>query len=278
MMAKTTRTVATMTTPAQLERLGEHLLKLRLQKSAERLEAILQHAANEDLPYADFLEQVLGEEVAAKTAKNISMRTAMARFPFVKPLETFDFSYQPSIDKRQVLTLASCHYIEHGDNVIVLGPPGVGKTHLAVSLGIKAIEAGYRVLFTSAAHLIAALGKALAEGRLDEKLKFYTTPRLLIIDEIGYLPIDRTGANLFFQLISRRYERGPMILTSNQSFGAWGDVFGDRVIATAILDRLLHHAVTLNIRGNSYRLKEKLKAGLVRSFDDEAQPQPGGEI
>lgn len=277
-MAKTTKTVTAVTTPAQLERLGEHLLKLRLQKSAERLEAMLQQAANEDLPYADFLEQVLGEEVAAKTAKNISMRTAMARFPFVKPLETFDFSYQPSIDKRQVQTLASCHYIEHGDNVIVLGPPGVGKTHLAVSLGIKAIEAGYRVLFTSAAHLIAALSKALAEGRLDEKLKFYTTPRLLIIDEIGYLPIDRTGANLFFQLISRRYERGPMILTSNQSFGAWGEVFGDRVIATAILDRLLHHAVTLNIRGNSYRLKEKLKAGLVRSFDDEAQSQPGGEI
>ena len=279
MMAKiTSKAAAAVTTPAQLERLGEHLLKLRLQKSAERLEAMLQRAAAEDLPYADFLEQVLGEEVAAKTAKNISMRTAMARFPFVKPLETFDFAYQPSIDKRQVMTLASCHYIEHGDNVIVLGPPGVGKTHLAVSLGIKAIEAGYRVLFTSAAHLIAALTKALAEARLEERLKFYTTPRLLIIDEIGYLPIDRTGANLFFQLISRRYERGPMILTSNQSFGAWGDVFGDRVIATAILDRLLHHAVTLNVRGNSYRLKEKLKAGLVRSFDDDAQPQPGGEI
>ena len=279
MMAKiTSKAAAAVTTPAQLERLGEHLLKLRLQKSAERLEAMLQRAAAEDLPYADFLEQVLGEEVAAKTAKNISMRTAMARFPFVKPLETFDFAYQPSIDKRQVMTLASCHYIEHGDNVIVLGPPGVGKTHLAVSLGIKAIEAGYRVLFTSAAHLIAALTKALAEARREERLKFYTTPRLLIIDEIGYLPIDRTGANLFFQLISRRYERGPMILTSNQSFGAWGDVFGDRVIATAILDRLLHHAVTLNVRGNSYRLKEKLKAGLVRSFDDDAQPQPGGEI
>lgn len=267
---------AVLPTQAQLERLGGHLHKLRLQKSAERLEALLQHAAAEDLPYADFLERVLGEEVAAKTAKNVSMRTAMARFPFVKPLETFDFAYQPSIDKRQVLALASCHYIEHGDNVIVLGPPGVGKTHLAVSLGIKAIEAGYRVLFTSAAQLIATLTKALAEGRLDEKLKLYTTPRLLIIDEIGYLPIERIGANLFFQLISRRYERGPMILTSNQSFGAWGEVFGDRVIATAILDRLLHHAVTLNIRGNSYRLKEKLKSGLVRSFDE--QTQPGGEI
>lgn len=265
-----------MTTPAQLERLGENLRKLRLFKSGERLEALLQHAAAHELPYAEFLDQVLHEEVAAKTSKNITMRTAMARFPFVKPLESFDFGYQPSIDRKQVNTLASCHFIEHGDNVIVLGPPGVGKTHLAVSLGLKAIESGYRVLFTSAANLIATLTRAHAEGRLDEKLKLYTTPRLLIIDEIGYLPIDRLGANLFFQLISRRYERGPMILTSNQSFSAWGDVFGDRIIATAILDRLLHHAVTLNIRGNSYRLKEKLKAGLVRAHEDDSQP--GGEI
>ena len=133
---------AAATTASQLERLGEHLKKLRLRKSAERLEALLQHAAAQELPYADFLEQVLGEEVAAKRTQNISMRTAMARFPFVKPLETFDFSYQPSIDKKQVLSLASGHFIEHGDNVLVLGPPGVGKTHLAVSLGLKAIEAG----------------------------------------------------------------------------------------------------------------------------------------
>jgi DNA replication protein DnaC len=251
--------------PTQLERLAENLLKLRLFKSRERLEALLQEAAAKEMAYSDFLEQVLSEEVAAKTSKNVTMRTSMARFPFVKPLETFDFAYQPSIDKKQVQSLATCHFIEHGDNVLVLGPPGVGKTHLAVALGLKAIESGYRVLFTTAANLITNLTKAHAEGRLDEKLKVYTTPRLLIIDEIGYLPIDRLGANLFFQLISRRYERGPMILTSNQSFAAWGDVFGDRVIATAILDRLLHHAVTLNIRGNSYRLKEKLKAGLVRT-------------
>jgi DNA replication protein DnaC len=144
------------------------------------------------------------------------------------------------------------------------------RNHESLALGMKAIEAGYRVLFTTAANLIALLTKATAEGRLDERLKFYTVPRLLVIDEIGYLPIDRLGANLFFQLISRRYEKGPLIHTSNQSFGAWAEVFGDRVIATAILDRVLHHAITLNIRGSSYRLKDKLKAGLVRAAETES--------
>ena len=137
------------------------------------------------LPSADFLEQVLREEVAAKTAKNVSMRTAMARCPFVKPLESLAFAYQPSIDERQVMTLARCQFIELGDNEIVLGPPGVGKADLGVSLGIKAIAAGYRVLLTGAAPLIATLTQALADGRLDETLKSYTKPRLLIIDEIG---------------------------------------------------------------------------------------------
>lgn len=189
-----------MTTPAQIDRLVEHLKKLRLSKSSERLEAMLQDAAARELPYAEFLEQILGEEVAAKTSKNVAMRTAMARFPFVKPLETFDFGYQPSIDRKQLQQLATCHYIEHGDNVIVLGPPGVGKTHLAVSLGLKAIEAGYRVLFTTAAHLIAVLTKAHTEGRLDEKLKVFTTPRLLIIDLCaadGYVKFDADSAGSF---------------------------------------------------------------------------------
>src|SRR5215475_3383993 len=213
---------------------------------------------------ADFLDQLLAAEIDAKTHKHHRMRIAMARFPFQKTLESFDFKFQPSIDPKLVRELAAGRYIEGGDNILLLGAPGVGKTHLAVALGLKACELGHRTLFTTAAGLIATLGKALAENRLDERLKLLAQPQVLIIDEIGYIPIDRQGANLFFQLVSRRYERVAIIVTSNQSLGAWGDVFGDSVIAAAILDRLLHHSITVNIKGESYRLREKLKAGLLK--------------
>ena len=255
-----------MSTP-QVDRIGEHCQRLKLFKVRERLEALLQEATAKELSYSDFLDRMLGEEVGAKTDKAVSLRTQLARFPYVKTLEAFDFKYQPSLDEKQIRELATCRFVDNGENVVLLGPPGVGKTHLAVALGIKAIMAGYRVLFAPATALIAALAKAHHENRLEEKLKFYAVPKLLIVDEIGYIPVDRLGANLFFQLISRRYERGPMILTSNQSFSNWGEVFGDQVLATAILDRILHHCVTVNIRGDSFRLKDKLKAGLVKKRD-----------
>jgi DNA replication protein DnaC len=260
-----------MSTP-QLERLHEHCHRLRLFQVEQELTARLEQAAKRELSYADFLDELLALEVGAKTEKHHQMRITMARFPFQKTLESFDFKFQPSIDVKLMRELAGGRYMDSGDNVLLLGPPGVGKTHLAVALGIKACEQGVRTLFITATALITTLGRALAEGRLEERLKLLTQPQLLIVDEIGYLPIDRQGANLFFQLVSRRYERGSIIITSNQSLGAWGEVFGDAVIASAILDRLLHHSITINIKGESFRLKEKLKAGLLKPKLDSPLP------
>ncbi|MGH6918793.1 MAG: IS21-like element helper ATPase IstB, partial [Geminicoccaceae bacterium] len=249
----------------QLERLHAYCHQLRLYQVETDLPTVLEQAAKHERSYSDVLEELLSRESHAKGAKQLALRLAMARVPFQKTLESFEFKFQPAIDPKVVRELAPGRSLDHGENVRLLGPPGVGKTHLAVALGMKACEQGRRVVFTTAMGLIASLGKALAETRLEDKLKLLTQPHLLIIDEIGYIPIDRQGANLFFQLVSRRYERGAIILTSNQSLGAWGEVFGDPVIASAILDRLLHHSSTINIKGESDRLREKLKAGLVKS-------------
>lgn len=210
------------------------------------------------------MEDLLSRELQAKGAKHLALRLAMARLPLQKTLEQFDCKFQPSIDVKVLRELATGRYLEHGEKVLLLGPPGGGKTHLAVALGMKACEQGHRVLFTTAMGLLASLGKALSETRLDAKLQALTQPQVLIIDAIGYIPIDRQGAKLFLPLIARRYKRGAVIVTSNQSLGAWGDVFGDPVLATALLDRLLHHSITINSKGERDRLREKLTAGLIK--------------
>jgi DNA replication protein DnaC len=190
-------------------------------------------------------------------------RLQLAHFPFVKTFEQFDFGFQPSLDERQIRELRSLRFIHEASKVILLGPPGVGKTHLSVALAEEAIRSGLGAYFITAHDLAADLGRAYREGRLDRRMRVYLAPKVLVIDEVGYLPLDDLGATIFFQLVSARYERGSIILTSNKSYGDWGSIFGDSIIATAILDRLLHHSTTLNIRGESYRLKDRRKAGLV---------------
>jgi DNA replication protein DnaC len=259
---------------AQIERIQDQMQRLRLIRLVDELPSLLQEASKKDLAYSDFLEEVLSREIAAKHERHTAMKTAMARFPFQKTIDSFDFKFQPSIDPKVIKDLATCRFIADTDNILLLGPPGVGKTHLAVGLGLKACALGYRTVFTTAAGLIATLMRAHSEGRLEEKLKLLVQPKLLIVDEIGYLPIDRLGANLFFQLVSRRYEKGAILITSNQSLTVWGEVFGDRVIATAILDRLLHHSTIVNIKGESYRLKEKRKAGLLTRSEPFTDPVP----
>jgi DNA replication protein DnaC len=245
------------------ERVQESLKRLALTHLRETLPAVLSEAAQASWTYLEFLDQVLGRELDAKQDKRIRMGLQIAHFPSVRTLEGFDFAIQPSVDERLVRELAMGHFLAHGQNVLLFGPPGVGKTHLAIGLGRKLVELGHTVRFTTATALLSLLGKAESEGSLAEKLGEFAKPRLLIIDELGYLPFERRSAHLFFQLVNRRYEKGSLLVTTNQRVSEWGTLFGDEVLATAILDRLLHHSHTLMITGESYRLREKRKTGLL---------------
>lgn len=240
----------------------QYLEQLGLPQAAAVLDSRLEAATHRQMSYAEFLVDLLGIEAAARRERYLRTRTRLAHLPFHRTLEQFDFSFQPSVDQRQIRELASLAFVADAANVVFLGPPGVGKTHLAVALGIKAIEAGHSVYFVRAHDLLEDLRRAQAEHRLDRRMRVYLAPKVLIVDEFGVWPYDRTAATALFALISARYERGSVILTSNKGFAEWGEVLGDPVIATAILDRLLHHSHVINIRGESYRLREKKRAGL----------------
>lgn len=242
----------------------ENLLeKLKLDHLEHQLDGVCEQAAQRQLDYKAFLAQALQTEWQGRFQRNVESRLKLARFPWIKTLEQFEFDFQPSLDRKLVRELAGTSFVERAHNVILLGPPGVGKTHLAIALGVKAVEAGYSVLFLTLEQLMTRLTKAFNENRLDRTLQQLSYPKVLIIDEIGYLPLSNTEASLFFRLVARRYEHASLIVTSNKSFLDWGEVFNDPVLATAVLDRLLHYSTTLNIKGESYRLKEKRKAGLL---------------
>ncbi len=247
------------------ERLERHLTRLKLVSTRERLDTLLETGAKGEMSFLDFLDHVIKEEVQSKDLKRARMRIQMAKFPLNRHLEDYDFSLQPSLDRRLIADLETGRYLANATNVLLLGPPGVGKTHLAIGLGRKAIEQGYSCRFIHAADLVNQLSKAVQCGALDDALSIFARPHLLIVDELGYLPLERQAGHLLFHLIRKRYERGSLMLTSNQPIGAWGEMLADDVVATAILDRLLHHSHIVTIKGESYRLKEKRRAGVVPS-------------
>ncbi len=237
------------------QRIDENLQRLKLNRIQEILPEMIASAEKKQLSYMSLLDELLTEEVVTKEDRRFKIALKTAGLPYEKTIEEYDFAFHPGLDKRTVMNLFDLNFAQQKENVILLGPPGVGKTHLAIALAIKAADFGVTIYFTTLADLINKL-KSDALTDKSSRGRSYLKSHILIIDEVGYMPIDRKDAHLFFQFICYRYERSSTIITSNKSFSEWEKLFDDPVIATAILDRLLHHCHVVNIKGNSYRLKQ----------------------
>jgi DNA replication protein DnaC len=241
---------------APLERIRRHLVGLRMPRALEALDAVVQQLERGQIGAIEAIDTLLAEELTVREGRRIKAALQMARLATVKTISGFDFSFQPSLDRNRIMALAALDFIDRHEVVHLIGQSGTGKSHLAIALGVEAVRAGRSVYFSPLADILDSLAKADREGRLRERIRYLCRSQLLIIDEIGYLAVGSAAGNLFFQLVNARYERGAMILTSNRGFSEWDQVFGDPVVATALLDRLLHHAVVVQIEGSSYRMRQ----------------------
>ena len=262
-----------MTSFSAVAGLKQQLADLGMPGSLEAIDATLQRLDSNLLGPVEAMREVLEAELAVRGSRRLTACLRTSRLPTIKTLDDFDFSFQPSLDRHQIASLHELGFLERKENVIFLGPAGVGKTHLAISLAVAAARRGRRIFYGTLADLVGSLVEAERQGRLKLRMEFLTGASLLVVDEVGYLPVLPNGANLFFQLVSRRYEKHSTVFTSNKSFKEWGDVFGDAVLTAAMLDRLLHHCHLVNIRGHSYRLRQF--AGLEMPQEREAPRKRG---
>ena len=242
--------------PSLVDRIKQTMVALKMPRAIEILDATVRRLEHGEMTALEAIDALLAEEFTLRENRRVKTALLMARLTAIKTLQGFDFAFQPSLDRNRVLALAELKFIDRAEVVHLLGPPGTGKSHLATALAVEAVKAGHSVVFSTLADLIASLAKAERDGTLHERIRYLSRASLLVVDEIGYLPVVPGGGNLFFQLVNARYEKSAMILTSNRGFAEWGEVFGDPVVATALLDRLLHHAVVIQIEGASYRLRQ----------------------
>jgi DNA replication protein DnaC len=256
---------------APLERIRRHLVGLRMPRALEALDQLVQQLELGQVGAIEAIDALLAEEITIREGRRVKAALQMARLAPIKTLSGFDFSFQPSLERSRIMALAALDFIDRHEVVHFIGQSGTGKSHLAIAIGVEAVRAGHSVYFSPLADIIDSLARAEREGRLRERIRYLCRASLLIIDEIGYLSMGAGAGNLFFQLVNARYERGAMILTSNRGFAEWGQLFGDPVVATALLDRLLHHAVVVQIEGASYRLRQHADL-----FADTIRPNPSG--